>query len=68
MYCFIKVVCNSKETTQNDEIFIAGSAEDYVLNDTPDKLALNGNNDADVLLKWTWKERDNSLHVYFLIL
>lgn len=52
MYCFIKVVCNSKETTQNDEIFIAGSAEDYVHIDTPDKLALNGNNDADIFLKW----------------
>lgn len=52
MYCFIKVVCNSKETTQNDEICIAGSAEDYVHIDTPDKLALNGNNDADIFLKW----------------
>lgn len=35
----------------SDEISILGRAEDYVHNDTPDQL--NGNNDPDVLLKWT---------------
>lgn len=39
----------------------------YLHNDTPDKLALNGNN--DVFFKRTWKEKkDKSLHGYFSIL